>query len=153
MHGSRLLDVGRGKHTRLNDKQKYIPKEGFVKRRPADQATRQHLHLSPLGLSSHLTHTSPPPRHAPENSHVASVHSHWNTFVPQTNAAKRMANSAGPTHPITSIPCCMIKSMLLDPTGVSTLRATRGVGLGGTNQVATGVGVGVSSGGKAPQRT
>ena len=31
--------------------------------------------------------------------------------------------------------------MLLDPTGVATLRATRGVGLGGTNQVATGVGV------------
>ena len=37
----------------------------------------------------------------------------------------------------------MIKFMLLDPTGVSTLRATRGIGLGGTNQVATGVGVGV----------
>ena len=37
--------------------------------------------------------------------------------------------------------------MLLDPTGVSTLRVTRGVGLGGTIQVVTGVGVGVSSGG------
>ena len=35
--------------------------------------------------------------------------------------------------------------MLLDPMGVE--RMTRGVGLGGTNQVATGVGVGVSSGG------
>ena len=34
--------------------------------------------LSPLGLSSILTHTSPPPRHAPENSHVASDHSHGN---------------------------------------------------------------------------
>ena len=41
----------------------------------------------------------------------------------------------------------MVVSMLLDPTGVSTLRVTRGVGLGGTIQVATGVGVGVSSGG------
>jgi len=39
----------------------------------ADQATRHHLRLSPLGLRSPLTHTSPPPRHAPENSHVASV--------------------------------------------------------------------------------
>jgi hypothetical protein len=37
--------------------------------------------------------------------------------------------------------------MLLNPTGVSTLRVTRGVGLGGTIQLATGVGVGVSSGG------
>ena len=37
MHGSRLLDVGRGKHKRLNGKQEYSPKEGFVKR-SADQA-------------------------------------------------------------------------------------------------------------------
>ena len=99
--------------------------------------------VAQLALDSHL----PPPLHAPENNHVASAHSHWNTFVPQTKAANRIAKSAGPTQPITSVPCCMIVSMLLDPTGVSTLRVTRGVGLGGTNQVATAVGVGVSSGG------
>ena len=86
------------------------------------------------------------PRHAPENSHVASAHSHWNTFVPQTKAANRIANNAGPTHRMTSVPCCMLKSMLLDPMGVATLRATRGFGLGGTNQVATAVGVGVGVG-------
>jgi hypothetical protein len=39
----------------------------------------------------------------------------------------------------------MIKFMLLDPIGVDS--TTRGVGLGGTIQVATAVGVGVSSGG------
>ena len=35
MHGSRLLDVGRGKHKRLNGKQKYNPNDGFVKRSAA----------------------------------------------------------------------------------------------------------------------
>jgi hypothetical protein len=85
MHGSRLLDVGRGKHKRLNDKQKYSPKDGFVKRRSADQATpgkAQGLPLGkprgyppafapvplrpPLDLEAHLPPASPRARKRPQ---------------------------------------------------------------------------------------
>jgi len=49
-----------------------------------------------------------------------------------------MPNSAGPTHPMVSVPSSMIASRLLAPICVATLRGARGVG----QQPAQGVGVG-----------
>ena len=85
-----------------------------------------------------------PPLHSPENNHVASVPSHSNTRPAQPKAAIRIPSSAGPTHPIVSVPSFMIVSRLLDPTGV--LITARGVGLGGTSRVGVGQGVAVSCG-------
>jgi hypothetical protein len=46
----------------------------------------------------------PPPLHSPENNHVASVPSHSNTRPAHPKAAIRIPSSAGPTHPIVSVP-------------------------------------------------
>jgi len=91
----------------------------------------------------------PPPLHAPENSHVASVPSDSNTRPAHPKAAIRIPSSAGPTHPMVSVPSSMIASRLLAPlrVGVATLRVARGVvGLGGTRRVGVGQGVAVSCG-------
>jgi len=74
-----------------------------------------------------------PPLRPPENSHVASVPSHSNTRPAQPKAAIRIPSSAGPTHPMVSVPSFMIASRLLAPlrVGGATLRgARRGAGLG-----------------------
>jgi len=98
-----------------------------------------HSTYARLPVISPLTHTSPPPLHAPENSHVASVPSHSNTRPAQPKAAIRIPSSAGPTHPRVSVPSFMIASRLLAPIGVAS--AARGVGLGGTSRVGVGQGV------------
>jgi len=87
----------------------------------------------PVGPRSILNHTSPPFLHSPENNHVASVPSHSNTLPAQPKAAIRIPSSAGPTHPMVSVPSSIIASRLLAPlrVGVATLRGARGVGLGG----------------------
>ena len=76
--------------------------------------------------------------HSPENNHVASVPSHSNTRPAHPKAAIRMPSSAGPTHPMVSVPSSMIASRLLAPlrVGEATLRDARSVGLGGTQRVA-----------------
>ena len=61
-----------------------------------------------------LTHTSLPPLHSPENNHVASVPSHSNTRLAHPKAAIRIPSSAGPTHPMVSVPSFMIASRLLN---------------------------------------
>jgi hypothetical protein len=75
---------------------------------------------------------------------VASVPSHSNTRPTQPKAAIRIPSSAGPTHPMVSVPSSMIASRLLAPIGVAS--AARGVGLGGTSRVGVGQGVAVSCG-------
>ena len=58
MHGSCLLDVGRGKHQRLNGKQKYNPKEGFVKSRITECAQVRVLagRAKRIGTRTGITH-------------------------------------------------------------------------------------------------
>jgi len=87
-----------------------------------------HSTYARLPVISPLTHTSPPPLHAPENNHVASVPSHSNTRPAHPKAAIRIPSSAGPTHPMVSVPSSMIASRLLAPICVATLRGARGVG-------------------------
>jgi hypothetical protein len=115
----RLLDVGRGKHKRLNSELEYNPEGWFVKNRNGESASQR------IALSSPLTHT-PPPLHSPENNHVASVPSHSNTRPAQAKAAIRIPSSAGPPHPMVSVPSSIIAPRLLAPlrVGVATLRAT-----------------------------
>jgi len=84
--------------------------------------------------------------HSPENNHVASVLSHSNTRPAHPKAAIRIPSSAGPIHPMVSVPSSMIASRLLARIGVATLRAARGVGEGGTSRVEVGQGVAVSCG-------
>jgi len=97
--------------------------------------SRHHLRLSPCwppldltvrSIGNHLS-TGPLSLHSPEVNHVANALSHSNTRLAQPKVAIRIPGSAGPTHPMVSMPSSMIAPRLLAPlrVGAATLRSAR----------------------------
>ena len=65
--------------------------------------------------------------HSPENNHVASVPRHSNTRPAHPKAAIRIPSSAGPTHPMVSVPLVYDRVQVARPLRVGVVGAAVGL--------------------------